>query len=417
MRAQGGSALPDVLQTSPYLTCVLPGSPSPVVYAIDETEPKAPDVTPPPGAAFGVLGLDRVVTWHADLAALAALQRAAPAPVDERALVASHGAAVVADLIARRWLQPPQELCSEYLLTTAQIEITAHCNWGCRFCPVSVDRKASATMSMPLFRDIIAKVAVYDTIRYVTFHFYNEPTLDRFFDQRLAVLREYGLPLRLFTNASKLTADRIAALKLSGVLDQLVVNLPALHSESFRYLTQSKTHTASLQHLDAAIEEGLPVSVVVNGTGEDVRHRVAELRERYEPSGVAVNATLVSDRAGAVAAPYNQSIHVEGRLRGCGWPVNHAHFSVAGDMFICCNDYYQREKFGNIRSGSIHDVMTSDRAVLLRRRVFGVAEAPEDYLCRSCHDQLTDFPLRQFRPLASFPVNPSQDRQGAGRLG
>lgn len=410
-----GSALPDVLQTSPYLTCLLPGAASPIVYAIDELEPRTPDVTPPPGAAFGVLGLNRVIAWHPDLAALDALQHAAPAPVDERALVAAHGASVVTDLIDRHWLQRPDELCTDYLLTTAQIEITAHCNWGCRFCPVSIDRKPSATMPMSLFREIIAKVEVYDTIRYVTFHFYNEPTLDRFFEQRLAVLREHGLLLRLFTNASRLTVDRIAALKLSGVLDQLVVNLPALQSEPFRDLTQSRTHTASVQHVDAAIEQDLPLSIVVNGTGDDARRRVAELRERYEPHGVAVNLTLVSDRAGAVTGSYNQSIRIQGRLRGCGWPVNHAHFSVTGDMFICCNDYYQRETFGNIRSGSVHEIMTSEQAVLLRRRVFGVADAPGDYLCRGCHDQLTDFPLRQFRPLASFPVRPSHDRQGAGR--
>jgi hypothetical protein len=131
---------------------------------------------------------------------------------------------------------------------------------------------------------------------------------------------------------------------------------------------------------------------------------VNELREKYESRGVSVKATLTADRAGALSGEYHQALRIEGGLTGCAWPVNHAYFSVTGDMFICCNDYYQREKFGNIRSGTVHEVMTSPAAVLLRRRVFGVADAPADYVCRSCHDQLTDFPRRQFRPLASFPV-------------
>jgi hypothetical protein len=394
----------DLLQTSPYLTCILAGSESPIVYAIDELEPATPDVTPPAGAAFGVIELGRNVVWHTDLTALDALHSAARTPVARHSLTSSHGADLVSDLVSRGWLQHPDELCTGYQLTTAQIEVTAHCNWGCKFCPVSLDRKPSATMPMPLFTEIIEKISVYDTIRYVTFHFYNEPTLDRFFEERIAVLQHHGLLLRLFTNASNLTESKIEALKRTGVLYRLVVNLPALYEEHFQELTQSKTHARTIRNLDAAIDAGLPVDIVVNGTGEQLSHRVSELQERYGARGVPVMSTLTSDRSGALGGEYDQAVEIEGPLRGCGWPVNHAHFSVTGDMFICCNDYYQRETFGNIQSGSVHEIMVSPAAIAVRRRVFGITDAPSDYLCRTCHDQLIDFPRRQFRPLATFPV-------------
>ena len=401
------AAVPDPLQTSPYLTCFRAGDASPIVYAIDEPKPMQPNVSPAPGAAFGVIGLDRQVVWHSDLAALAALQQAASAPVSRVSLADAFGAAVVSDLVGRDWLQHPDQLCVGYLLTTAQIEVTAHCNWGCRFCPVSQDRKPSATMPMALFEEIIDKIVPFDTIRYVTFHFYNEPTLDRFFDERIAVLERHALPLALFTNASHLTEHKIEVLRQAGVLFRLVVNLPALSEGDFQALTQSRTHARSVGHINAAIDAGLPVEIVVNGTGESLDHRLAELRERYLPHDVPVNASLISDRAGTLGGGYDQAVQVDGPLRGCGWPVNHAHFSVSGDMFICCNDYYQREKFGNVRSGSVHEIMTSSAAVLTRRRVFGIVDAPADYLCRRCHDQLIDFPLRQFRPPASFPLTTS----------
>lgn len=392
------------VQTSPYLTFVRPGEVSPIVYAVDETVPVRPELDAPDWAAFGVIGLDRSVVWHADLAALDALHDAAPAPADRAALARTHGEAVVDDLVARGWLRRPADLCAEYLLTTAQIEVTAHCNWGCAFCPVSLDPKPPLTMPMPLFEEIIGKIAPYETIRYVTFHFYNEPTLDRFFADRVAVLREHGLRLRLFTNATNLDDGKIALLRHGDTLVQLVVNLPALDAESFRALTGSRLFARTLANIDAAIDAGLPVELVVNHDGGDGRRRLAELRARFEPRGVPVRSTLLSDRAGALDRDYHQDVRVDGRLTGCSWPVNHAHFSVNGDMFICCNDYYQREKFGNIRSGTVHEIMTSDAAVRLRRRVFGVADAPDDYLCRTCHDQLPDFPRRQFRPLASFPL-------------
>lgn len=403
--------LSDLLQTSRYLTCFSAGDSSLIVYAIDELEPRSPNVKPPDGATFGIIGLDRNVVWHTDLTALEALQHAAKAPVALRSLIESYGIHVVSDLIDRGWLQRPDELCTEYLLTTAQIEVTTHCNWGCSFCPVSQDRKPSATMPMPLFEEIIEKISPYDTIRYVTFHFYNEPTLDPFFDERVAVLQEHRMMLRLFTNASHLTENKIETLKRSGVLYQLLVNLPALEEKDFRVLTQSNSHARALHNLDAAIESGLPVEIAVNGADEELSHRVRELREWFEVRGVQVKPTFLSDRAGTLTGRYNQAIRITGPLRGCAWPVNHAHFSVTGDMFICCNDYYQRETFGNIRSGSVHDIMTSPAAVLTRRRVFGVADTPANYLCRSCHDQLLDFPRQQFRPLANFPVHVCFGRQ------
>lgn len=401
----------DSLQTSPYLTCLKAGDVSPIVYAIDEREPVAPEVTPPDGAAFGVIGLDRKVVWHHDLAALDALEQAAPAPISQASLIEDFGTAVVSDLVGRGWLQHPDQLCLDYLLTTAQIEVTAHCNWGCHFCPVSQDRKPAATMPMPLFEEIIDKISPFETIRYVTFHFYNEPTLDRFFDERVAVLQQRDMPLALFTNASHLTEHKIEILRQSGVLRRLAVNLPALSEIDFRTITQSRTRATSIRHLDAAIEAGLPVEIVVNGNGENLSLRLDEIRERYSARDVPVRASMISDRAGALFGHYNQAIQIDGPLRGCGWPVNHAHFSVSGDMFICCNDYHQREKFGNIRSGSVHDIMTTSAAVLARRRVFGVADAPADYLCRRCHDQLRDFPMRQFRPPASFPLTPQPTRR------
>ncbi|MFI0220344.1 SPASM domain-containing protein [Streptomyces lydicus] len=128
----------------------------------------------------------------------------------------------------------------------------------------------------------------------------------------------------------------------------------------------------------------------------------AEREELWKSLGVEVSPSLTCDRAGDVGGAYAQGVRIEGRLTGCGWPVQHANISVAGDLFLCCNDYYQREVFGNIRDGSIDELMTSHAAVSLRQRVFGVAEAPEDFLCRCCHNQTLDFPGRDFRPIATF---------------
>ncbi|MFF7081756.1 SPASM domain-containing protein [Streptomyces lavendulae] len=126
------------------------------------------------------------------------------------------------------------------------------------------------------------------------------------------------------------------------------------------------------------------------------------MERHFSPLGAEVYSSLTCDRAGELGGEYAQDVHVSRRLTGCGWPVQHVNISVAGDLFLCCNDYYQRETFGHIRDGSIDELMSSERAVALRRKVFGVETAPDDFLCRRCHNQLPDFPGRDFRPIATF---------------
>lgn len=285
---------------------------------------------------------------------------------------------------------------------SGEIEVTAHCNWRCGFCPVSLDPRPPTTMTMDLFEEIVAKLAELSTIEYVTFQFFNEPTLDRYFTDRVAVLARHGLPLALYTNGSGLTPDRIGMLERSGVLRHLIVNLPSVNPAEFCDLTGSRTYGTTTRHVEAAARTGLRVTIVVNGRGDRLTRNLQGVAARYEPLGVEVTPTLTCDRAGEIGAEYAQDVHVTGRLTGCGWPVSHANFSVTGDLFLCCNDYYQRERFGNIRDGSIHDLLTSPAAVALRQKVFGVAAAGADFICRRCHNQTPDFPHRHFRPIATF---------------
>lgn len=392
------------LQTSPYLTHLSPHAETPVRYLTDTFGPTEPFGYPAPdGTVFGIVGVDRRVVWESDSRVLDALRHCAPQPVSREEISARWNAALADDLVARGWLQPPSQLCREYHLRSGEIEVTAHCNWGCRFCPVATDPKPRRTMPMDLFEAIVAKLADLGTIEYVTFHFFNEPTLDKFFTDRLDVLRRHNLELALYTNASGLTEEKINSLADGGVLRHLIVNMPSVDAADFASLTSSRLYDRTMKNVDAALEAGFRTQIVVNGAGEDQHRNLLQITDRYSPRGAEVVPTMTCDRAGDVSdQTYFQDVNAEGRLSGCGWPVAHGNFSVNGDLFLCCNDYYQRETFGNIRDGSIDDLMTNETAVRLRQQVFGVAAAADDFICRRCHNQRLDFAGREFRPIATF---------------
>lgn len=392
------------LQTDPYLSLVPPRGECPVVFATDEDPLLRPALAPPPDAVFGVIGLDRAIVWCADREVAKILEAAATRPVLRAALEQTFEPRTVQRLIECGWLQPPENLCRAFMLTSAQIEVTVSCNWSCRCCPVSQFKKPRAVMPLALYERVIDKLAAVDTLRYVTHHFYNEPTLDPHFTERLDVIRRAGMRFRLFTNGSGLNDQKIRALWATGVLDFVVFNLPSSEPGAFAEFTQSRSYQTSFRNLEAAVAHGLDVRIAVNGLGAPVQQTVSALREKYGPKGVRVFASLISDRAAALQNEFSNDVYVTGPLTGCSWPVNHLHIGVEGELFLCCNDYFKREVFGHIDDGPVHGAMSSDAAVALRRKVFGVAGAEADFICRRCHDQCADFPLKQFKPIARFPI-------------
>lgn len=397
---------PVAFQTNPYLSLVRPNEPSRLIYLTDSRGPTYPDTSAvTQEAIFGVIGLDRSVTWSLSLEMLALLESAAPTALAKNQLEARHGVAVVAEAVERDWLQSPERLCADYYLRTAQIEVTAHCNWRCSYCPVSVNPKPSEVMPLELYAEVIEKVAAIDTIEFVTFHFFNEPTLDPLFERRISLLARHSLKLALYSNISALTQRKVDLLRDTGVLHHLIVNLPSLDPQIFRQFTQSSTFQQTTRNLNRALDAGFPITIVVNGSQEELAMAIPALRKSYEPFGVEIRGAGTCDRAGELEGEYAQRVSITGRLRGCSWPLNHAYISVRGELFLCCNDYQQREVYGHIRNGDLHALMTSPAAITLRRRVFGIDQAPDTYICRRCHDQLLDYPFRQFRPPATYPLS------------
>jgi molybdenum cofactor biosynthesis enzyme MoaA len=112
--------------------------------------------------------------------------------------------------------------------------------------------------------------------------------LDKHFTDRVDVLARHGMKLELYTNASALTPDKIQALRRSGVLRHLIVNMPSADPGEFADLTGSRTYRSTTRNLELAIDAGFRVQIVVNGAGERLARNLAGLARRYEPLGVEV---------------------------------------------------------------------------------------------------------------------------------
>jgi MoaA/NifB/PqqE/SkfB family radical SAM enzyme len=298
-----------------------------------------------------------------------------------------YPAPLLLELASRRWILPASTVWQTHNVTALEIEVTTHCNWRCQFCPVSLAPKRARAMPMALYEEILQKAVDLGTVTSVSVNSYNEPTLDRHFDERAKMLASFGLKLILHTNGTALDEGRLRRLRDLEVLDYLCFNLPSIEPSEFTRLTRAspKIHGRVLASIETALSLGLPVHFSVNGTPLEQAANLPAIQRAYgDRSSEPLNGWETSDRCGLLRNRYYLGINVQGTLAGCSNVLNWLFVSVDGNCFICCEDYHQKEIFGNIGNGSLQEILSSSAAQELRKKVFGAVPSCSDFLCRHC---------------------------------
>jgi radical SAM family protein/iron-sulfur cluster protein len=309
-------------------------------------------------------------------------------PRTPASLEAKFDSHLIESLVTANLLIDPCKLWEWHSITRVEIEIGTYCNWSCEFCPNRRNPKLTKTMSMDLFTTIVEKAERLPSVTSVTLHSYNEPTLDKDFEVRIDILAKTRLKLDLYTNGTGLTENKLQHLTTSGVVNTIVFNFPALNEERFKAITGSNTYRQTIRSIERSIELGLDVRFAILSTGDSESiERIKALRQHFgQRLKHKVDGWGAVDRAGFLTnTKYAQNIHItEGFLYGCHYPLWQLNISVDGNCFICCQDFEQKEVFGNILDGEIDEIINSERAQNLRKEIFGGRTASPNLICRRC---------------------------------
>jgi len=307
-------------------------------------------------------------------------------PAKERAWLARQG-----------WLVTGgSDLARSFRLKYVSLEAHTVCNQACYFCPVSIAPREDYFMPTALYERIVGELAAYrDTIETVFMINYNEPTADRRFVEQVRTIKAAGLPPAVLTNGSGLTPDRIDALVAMGGLRFLSINLSTLDRERYRRDRGGDHLELVLRNLDYAKDRPLAeqMDMVVLGTGDEEHRRdFAEISRRFAGSRFEVKYFEVMDRAGYLQIGHKPASR-ERRLCGCenvgSRPLQHIHITPRGRCVLCCEDYDEKYVVGDLTRESVHEVLTGSEMARLRRWVYGLEEAPADFICRGCTFALT----------------------------
>lgn len=300
-------------------------------------------------------------------------------------------------LAAEGWLLPVEDDPSHrFLLKYVSLEAHTVCNQACYFCPVSIAPREDYFMPTELYERIVGELAAWrDTIEAVFMINYNEPTADKRFVEQVRTIRAAGLPPAVLTNGTGLTPERVDALVEMGGLRFLSINLSTLDRERYRKDRGGDHLEMVLRYMDYARDKPVAeeMDMIVLGTGDENHRRdFQEISARFAGSRFTVKYYEVMDRAGYLQIGLKPSLPNQ-RLCGCdnigSRPLQHLHITPRGQCVLCCEDYDAKYVVGDLTRESVLDVLTGPTLARMRRWVYGLEEAPRDFICRGCAFALT----------------------------
>ncbi|MBK5257988.1 MAG: radical SAM protein [Thermoanaerobaculia bacterium] len=290
------------------------------------------------------------------------------------------------------WIVPSGvDLSLQHRLKLVSLETLTTCNQRCYFCPVSIAPREDVAMSVEMFESIVEQLTDYrETLEGVFLQSYNEPTVDRRFIDFCKTIYAADLPVAVLSNGSGFTPAKVDALLEMGPLRYLGINLSTLDRHRYQqdrgedHLPRVLTNLDYMKDLPVATQMG----IVVLGTGNDThRSDFESIRERFAGSRFDVQFHTVMDRAGWLDVGL-KPLNPQQPLAGCdnlgSRPIQHLHITPQGKCVLCCEDYDENYVVGDLTGQSVAEVLAGPELAKMRRWVYGIEEAPENFMCRGC---------------------------------
>jgi len=262
----------------------------------------------------------------------------------------------------RRWRhQWRYGVNSTSMFYDVELEINSMCNRKCSYCPNVSAERPLGYMEESLFQRIMGDLAEMDFDGNVAYHFYGEPLLDK----RLPDFVEY------------------TARHVPNCRPIIYSNGDFLTLELFRHFIQRGLARFLITQHDNRMPPNLE-RIMNEATDPEKKHLVFRF----------ANSLNMNNRSGFV--PTLSVLHNPLQVP-CDWPLATMVITMNGDVVPCCNDYFETEVVGNVRTHSLCEVWCSERFERFRRALSrGDREASR--LCVKCDYIPYESDLRRIIP-------------------
>jgi MoaA/NifB/PqqE/SkfB family radical SAM enzyme len=277
----------------------------------------------------------------------------------------------------------------EILPEKASIETSTICNHTCQYCPVSEFPVAHQLMDLPLFTHVMDELAgLGRNLKRISFNHYNEPLVDPYLVERVRLSLGYGFFRKILLNTNLSILPKKLPEELQFARDRLEfnVNLPTTDPERYRQL-HGKDHYRRVEaHMDRLTNAGFTVKINIQDNSFVNRADRESVVVRFGKS-VHVETIESTSRGGLVEAVIRPYVKKEDAvLAGClqDRPTAYVHIGVAGEVFLCCQDYFKKDRLGDLTQQSLREILDSPEARKYLEYIYGGRESPADFICKRC---------------------------------
>ncbi len=282
-----------------------------------------------------------------------------------------------------------------------QADFNGLCNAKCWYCPVKYEGNPSEfkhNTSLHYIEVMLANIRRSKLLKpgfdFIYTCHYNEILLHPEFEEILKLFRKYGFKTMILSNGTPLIPSKVnIILNYSDVVVGTALNIPDIDKEKWsKKAGFSETVYNTLIRNLSYINDNYPAATIqintaksgitefgVLGTDEENARIVGTFRQKFPNLKIAVLDWL-SDRAGRLTEHkvlIDKKFNKGRIISGCnhsgsegGRIYSWFHLNPKGDLFICCDDYDMKYKFGNLLEKEFDDIWVSDlhAEVILKAR-------------------------------------------------
>ncbi|MBK7471115.1 MAG: SPASM domain-containing protein [Betaproteobacteria bacterium] len=271
----------------------------------------------------------------------------------------------------------------------ASIETGTTCNHTCDYCPVSEFTADHQVMDLKLFGHVMDELASLGRrFKRISYNHYNEPLVDPWLVDRIRLSMGYGFfgKILLNTNLSILPKKLPAELKFACDRLEFNINLPTADPERYRQL-HGKDHYHRVEtNMGRLREAGFALKINIQDNSLVNRADRESVVARFG-AVIPVETIESTSRGGLVEAVLKHYVKKEDAvLAGClqDRPTSYVHVGVAGEVFFCCQDFFKKDRLGDLTQQPLREILASPTARKYLEYVYGGLESPADFICKRC---------------------------------
>ena len=271
----------------------------------------------------------------------------------------------------------------------ASIETGTTCNHSCQYCPVSEFTTPHQVMDLALFEHVMDQLASLGRkFKRISFNHYNEPLVDPYLVERIRLALGYDFFRKILLNTNLSIVPKKLPEELQFARDRLEfnINLPTADRERYRELHGKDHYLRVESNIERLTDAGYTVRINIQDNNLVNRTDQAAVVARFGHL-MPIDTIESTSRGGLVEAvirPYVKGEHAV--LAGClqDRPTAYVHIGVAGEVFLCCQDFFKKDRLGDLTRQPLKAILASPEARKYLEYIYGGRESPADFICKRC---------------------------------